>query len=365
MVKYLAQFLLFDVVFWDNNPSLKELNQFKFDQKVDELYSDPLGWGFFVKSNQSIQFVDFQGQVKAQYTSGFKSINTVHISQDGRWIFIGDGSQKIEAFRRSTPEKKAIILSLPDQGRWSAYSQLNLSQTQKTNNKEQSKVGDTQLYSVFGTSAGNSWAFNEETLFKIHPTQDGSISAYTQRKDGRYWAYAVNSNHSSTPSKLMIIDQSQKTAPTVFSIEGQIIEIGFNDSFLWANTQKGWWMWSMYHKNTPTLHSLDSIQAIWSFQDLKETKLVQTAQGYQWIQWTHKDGRDLKIKTHALKDLPDLKEQLKTQPTYIESLIQSQSQLSPNLFKTLQSLLNNQPNPPSHPAHLKSVNIGFKVVNVL
>ena len=38
VVGYLAQFLLFDVVFWDNNPSLRPLNHFEVNQKADALY---------------------------------------------------------------------------------------------------------------------------------------------------------------------------------------------------------------------------------------------------------------------------------------------------------------------------------------
>ena len=350
VVGYLAQFLLFDVVFWDNNPELKKLDQFTFDQKINAVYADPLGWGFFVQSGQTIKFIDFQGQVQAQYRSQFQSINRVQLSKDGRWIFVGDGSQKIEAFQRSIPQKEPLKLSFPDQGQWTAYTHLNLL---PLNQVKPTEKQESQRYSVFGTSKGNSWILDHNKKFsKIHSTQVGSISAYTQRTDERYWAYAVSNTSS---SKIVVVDQVQTTNPRTFTVEGPVIELGFDDSFLWAITQNGWWMWPVYHKNAPSLHTLKSVKGSWGFKALSNTRLIQTDQGYQWIKWTHQEGQNLKIQSYPLQDLPYIKAKGDQQNKTIESLIQSQAQLDSQTFKVLQGLLKHQSNHIDHPTRLTNL----------
>lgn len=247
VVSAMENVLLWDVIFWDNEPELSGVASRNHKELPIEVAADPLGWGFFIRDKSGASLIDYYGEEQKRFEwEGTSLLEQMTITPDGQYIFLTGEGRIQRHFRGIYDEVKQLYL--PSGATLTSIKVLHLQ-----------FAPDTQAnpMTVFGASDGNIYYLDAEANFKIvslHAQLDDAVVAFAQRQDGAYWAAA------SRYGEIEIYDPRLKgrivgRLSIDVQAHGQIKELGFAfykgengepaDQRLWVRTDKALTAWDL------------------------------------------------------------------------------------------------------------------------
>jgi len=250
VVSGLAQVLLWDVIFWDNEPSMVENASLNHRELPLELSADPLGWGFFVRDKSGASLYDFYGKELRRFEwKGTALLEQMTITADGRYVFL-TGEGRVQRHLRGTYEEEAA-LTMPSGG-FTSIEVLKI----KT---DPSRDKDPVPLTLFGASNGNIYTYTaqEDGKYQFRPLSDytqldDAVTRFAQREDGAYWAAA------SQFGEIEFYDARLKNIASLYvdtKTHGSIQDMGFffakgadgspADQRFWVRTESAFTAWDL------------------------------------------------------------------------------------------------------------------------
>jgi len=207
VVSAMASVLLWDVIFWDNEPEISGRASRNHKEQPVELLSDPLGWGFFVRDKSGVSLINFFGEEEKRFEwQGTALLEQLTVTPDGRYIFL-TGEGQLQGYDRKMRydrqvSNKHISVSLPF-GNLTSIQVMSL-QTKVTEEMEGATRYQKETVLLLGSSDGNIYRLGSTDEHGVHQIDvnekpkafsdyaqlDDAVVAFAQREDGAYWAAA-------------------------------------------------------------------------------------------------------------------------------------------------------------------------------
>ena len=237
VVGLMAKVFLMDVIFWDNDSPLSE--NYAISIQGEEIITDPLGWGIFIRDAKGASLLDYSGQLVQRFNwRGEGACAQVYISPDGRYVWLADGQENLQRVSRTDPEKRDLF-KLPE-GQLSAVGLLAFG------------ASETDKYMIFGTDMGQSYILHARQtkdgtqrvdFEEVGPKLMGAVVGYASRDDHRYWGVASSGGeiiYFDTKDVKMLKDSAEIWR---VSTPAKLHQFNLSKHFLWARTDTSLIVW--------------------------------------------------------------------------------------------------------------------------